>query len=97
MYDSLHMKHIMIKYKEMTWFSVKSFGSPLRGARFEFLLAPLFFYIQFYLFILLGFLVMSTVRPTDRPNWTWNPSENPKSEIGYPKSKIRNAKSENPK
>ena len=42
--------NIIIKYKEMTWFSGKSFGSYLGGARFEFLLAPLFLYKFTYLF-----------------------------------------------
>ena len=43
MYENLHVKNIMIKYKEMTWFNGKLIGSYLGGARFEFLLAPLFY------------------------------------------------------
>ena len=50
MYENLHVKNIMIKYKEMTWFNGKLIGSYLGGARFEFLLAPPFLYKFIYLF-----------------------------------------------
>ena len=46
----------------MTWFSGNSFGSYLGGAMFEIWLAPLF-YIQIYLFILLGFSHVSRANP----------------------------------
>ena len=68
-------KKKMIKYKEMTWFSGKTFGTIYEVQGSNPYLHP-FFYIQFYLFILLGFSYVSRAEPnrTDwtRPNdWTW--------------------------
>ena len=73
----------------MTWFSGNSFGSYLGGAMFEIWLAPLF-YIQIYLFILLGFSHVSRANPDSEHRCISTVSGDriepePKSEIGRAK------------